>query len=306
MSKQIKLQEDAAWEEYIVSAVGSLIEDIGKEDLHADGELTKEYLGMLALYAVRREMLASPDDEMLKKIYNGFDTGIMSDRLINRLVKAVLMPVSGGGAALLNNRSALYCLMGGIVRRADKLDPKAYEELRLRDAREEFIRALAYLGYRPRGIQIDRFLEAMEGRSWHELTDEAQKRAKENGKAGRIDTPEAWRDLRRRFGGKILGIDRKYINIHPNGFSVRVSMRSDPIESRRLFVEEHRDEILAWCMEVLKNGQLGIMKKVSDLSYYAPSEIIVLQSGEIEIFFDVKKVMCDKTAGSKGSETGNV
>ena len=77
-------------ESYVAIAVEDLIEKAGKEAIHATGMPSKEYLGMLALYAIRRSALLLSDEKqtgskIFKLANETFDPFNMSDNLIRCL-----------------------------------------------------------------------------------------------------------------------------------------------------------------------------------------------------------------------------
>ena len=131
-------------------------------------------------------------------------------------------------------------------------------------------------------------------RPYTDFISEVKKRAERN-KNRKDKSPsekiraQQWEDLRARFDKYITGIDRNYINIHPTGFSVRIHMKTAPIEERKSYVEKNRKDILIWCTGKIAEVR-GFMRKIGDLSYYTPTEIVVLQSGEMEVFYEVKKM----------------
>ena len=75
-------------ESYVAIAVEDLIEKAGKEAIHAAGVPSKEYLGMLALYAIRRSTLLLSDEKqtgskIFKLANETFDPFNMRDNLTN-------------------------------------------------------------------------------------------------------------------------------------------------------------------------------------------------------------------------------
>ena len=82
-------------ETYVALAVRDLIAGAGPAALHAGGEPTKEYLGMLALYAIRRAAMfygkGSPYEQLIRKAYSTFDPDSMSGNLI-RFLTDLLLP----------------------------------------------------------------------------------------------------------------------------------------------------------------------------------------------------------------------
>ena len=77
-------------ESYAAIAVEDLIIKVGKEAIHASGVPSKEYLGMLALYSIRRSTLLLSDEKQtgsqtFKLASETFDPFNMSDNLIRCL-----------------------------------------------------------------------------------------------------------------------------------------------------------------------------------------------------------------------------
>ena len=64
-------------------------------------------------------------------------------------------------------------------------------------------------------------------------------------------------------------------------------MKSGSMEERKGFVNQHRDDILTWCMEELQERN-SIMNRIGDLDKYKPAKIILLQTNEIEVVFERK------------------
>ena len=81
-------------EAYVACAVDDLIYQKGKSVLHVVGDPTPEYLGMLALYAIRYAISVLPEGEPVSKIaklsYDNFDPFSMSDNLIRCLTDLVM------------------------------------------------------------------------------------------------------------------------------------------------------------------------------------------------------------------------
>ena len=76
-------------EAYVAIAVEDLFRKNSKETLHANGELTKEYLGMIALYAIKKTTTVFEEKDTLGKLMNlsfeAFDPENMSDNLVRCL-----------------------------------------------------------------------------------------------------------------------------------------------------------------------------------------------------------------------------
>ena len=83
-------------ETYVALAVQQLLDDVEPENLHLGGELSKEYLGMLALYALQRAETAFSDQEDTKNLVKlvrlaqeHFDPNSLSVRLIDFLTDLI-------------------------------------------------------------------------------------------------------------------------------------------------------------------------------------------------------------------------
>ena len=80
-------------ESYVAIAVSDLIDKTGVESLHLSGDLSKEYLGMLSLYAIRRANMMFEDNELyhglVKLSYESFKPEEMSDKLVKCLTDII-------------------------------------------------------------------------------------------------------------------------------------------------------------------------------------------------------------------------
>lgn len=76
-------------ETYIALAVDDLLSTTGRAILHTSGEPSKEYLGMLSLYAIRRASKlftkGMPYYNLVRFAYESFDPDQMSDKLLKCL-----------------------------------------------------------------------------------------------------------------------------------------------------------------------------------------------------------------------------
>ena len=99
---------------------------------------------------------------------------------------------------------------------------------------------------------------------------------------------EKWQKLREKFDGVVIGIDSK-IDVWDAGFSVRVLFGSDvTFAAKREFLKEHRVEFVKWVMHEVA-GSRSAMRKVGDMAFYRPVEIVNLRGHEVEVKFEVKK-----------------
>ena len=77
---------------YAAIATDDFIRSVGKDAVHVEGDLTNEYLGMLALYALRygtRKMKGSDFYNMFQLACDNFDPFNMSENFI-RCLKDIL------------------------------------------------------------------------------------------------------------------------------------------------------------------------------------------------------------------------
>lgn len=158
---------------------------------------------------------------------------------------------------------------------------------------EKLIEELAKLGYRPLGLRVPNFLDSMIGHSWSDLLKEAKLRAEKNAVERRRHAVYRAKEkqktilLREQFGNNILGLDKQYLRIFPAGFAVRVWMNAGSVEKNKRYADENRLKILSWCIEEIGDNP-KFMKEIGSLNYYTPTKIIILQTSEMEIIFEVK------------------
>ena len=86
--------------------------------------------------------------------------------------------------------------------------------------------------------------------------------------------------------------------MHPNRFSVRVLTTSIPSEKLKQFVEKNQEELLLWCTEEIQ-GVKRFMNKIGDMDYYTATELVVLRTAEIEVFYEVKSGGSEKNNGRR-------
>ena len=86
-------------EAYVAIAVSDLVRSLGPAALHLGGELSKEYLGMLSLYAIRRAKDMFDGQEhyggLTKLSYEYFDPSDMSADLVRCLTDIVNEALGG-------------------------------------------------------------------------------------------------------------------------------------------------------------------------------------------------------------------
>lgn len=149
-----------------------------------------------------------------------------------------------------------------------------------------------YLGDRDffKGVDyyaVLKFIFDMVGKSEEEVREamfERKDKREERKKVG-DEQKSDWEQLKERFGGIVIGLDKK-IDSYDDGFSVRVLLRSGTTyKERKEFVHEKKKDMLRWIMEELKDN-----KKVVDIRFYKPVEICVLRVPEVDVKFELKKV----------------
>ena len=186
----------------------------------------------------------------------------------------------------------IYYVEDGIIcRRALNPSRPVFTSDAMDAAEKEFLAELAEYGYHPQTVHMTAFLDPLIGKTWDDLVTTAKKRGSKNTRQRKIvaekNAAKRWENLRTQFNNNILGIDKKYINVHPTGFSIRVLMKTAPLEKRKKFVQENRDSILTWCIEELADTP-AVLNRIGKPEYYTPIEITVLKSNELEVFFEVK------------------
>lgn len=161
------------------------------------------------------------------------------------------------------------------------------------EMRNQMRKWLSDIGYCMKGVSdetISKWLLQCDGKGVAEF--EGLVREKIAKHAARKDAEKQkeaeWKRLSERFGGSVLGIDRK-LDIYQSGFSVRVLLKSSLTrDDRRKLLKEHRTEIVKWVMEEVPCAK-DFRDKIGSLKYYRPTEIILLKAPEFEVKFDVKR-----------------
>ena len=92
-----------------------------------------------------------------------------------------------------------------------------------------------------------------------------------------------YRSKRSQFGGMIIGLDKKFFRTFPTGFAVRMMVKATvPVNEQRAFVEKKREHILLWIIDEIMRTPV-LLKKIGDLEYFKPTEVILLQNNEMEV-----------------------
>ena len=102
------------------------------------------------------------------------------------------------------------------------------------------------------------------------------------------DERKRWLTLNSESRLHVVGLDRRFIDIFPTGFSVRLLLRtSNSFDDQKKFIQGNRKDILKYVMNEIQYSK-KIMKKIGDLKFYKPVEIILLRTNEVDIKFEVK------------------
>ena len=98
-----------------------------------------------------------------------------------------------------------------------------------------------------------------------------------------------WKKLREKFDGIVIGLDSK-IDVYATGFSVRVLFGSDVnFGGMKKFLSENKIEFVKWVMHEIGQSK-AMARRIGDMRYYRPAEIINLRVPEVEVKFEVKEV----------------
>ena len=184
------------------------------------------------------------------------------------------------------NRNDIYFLEDGILKK------NHYARLPnsiLGEEKAIFLSELEATGYRSKNPYVANLLDSFINQTLEDLMAEASRRGVKNAmkRMPRVDEEKKWRALNKRFDGNIILLDKRTFRISGTGFAVRILMKSGSMEERKGFVNQHRDDILTWCMEELQERN-SIMNRIGDLDKYKPAKIILLKTNEIEVVFEKK------------------
>ena len=173
-------------------------------------------------------------------------------------------------------------------------DRLTYDVVRVADRRNnrKMIQWIRELGYDP--IYLDRYVDRMfmssgVGKS-RKYLEQTVKNAAEKWRIGREqqkEKEEEWKNLRERFGGMVIGLDKEF-SVYESGFSVRVLMSARRgFEERKKFVQENQKEFWVYVIEEVGKSK-RIMNKIGDIRFYEPEELILMRVPEIEVKFKIK------------------
>ena len=135
----------------------------------------------------------------------------------------------------------------------------------------------------------DGFLLAADGKTVEEVREIARERvkAREARNAEYYEKRRRWKKLREKFDGVVIGIDSK-IDVYDVGFSVRVLFGSDiTFAGKKKFLAENKTEFVRWVMNELMENKAA-RRKIGDIRFYKPVEIINLRAREVEVKFEIK------------------
>ena len=164
---------------------------------------------------------------------------------------------------------------------------------------EKMVQRVVDLGYKPvkwNEAHVERLIiEALwscDGKTMGDFDDYVRERIEKylkRNKKREKDFAE-WNKLREKFDGYVIGMDKK-VDVYDVGFSVRVLMRSDmSLEDKRKFVADNRLDLVKWTISEVVNTQT-FKSKIGDMAYYKPVEIVILKVPELEVKFELKKVV---------------
>ena len=137
---------------------------------------------------------------------------------------------------------------------------------------------------------VSDFLLKADGKTVDEAREIAQERvgAREARNAEYREKRQRWEKLREKFDGIVIGIDSN-IDVYDVGFSVRVLFGSDiTFGGKKKFLEENGAEFVKWVIHELSESKAAI-RKIGDIRFYKPVEIINLRAREVEVKFEIKK-----------------
>lgn len=139
---------------------------------------------------------------------------------------------------------------------------------------------------------VNAFLLEADGKTESEVREIAEKfvRARKERQTQQAEFHRKWNELRKKWDGMIIGIDSS-IDVYDTGFSVRVLFGSDVgFLGRRKFLQENRIEFLRWVIHELSESK-NAKRKIGDVRFYKPVEIVNLRANEVEVKFEVKEVV---------------
>lgn len=137
---------------------------------------------------------------------------------------------------------------------------------------------------------IDRVICLCIGKSEEDVVDICgwYRKKREERKAIEREKAEKWERLREKFDGVVIGIDSK-IDVYETGFSVRVLFGSDVgFIGKKKFLAENRVEFMRWVIHELSESK-NAMRRIGDMRFYRPVEIVNLRAQEVEVKFEIKK-----------------
>jgi len=136
---------------------------------------------------------------------------------------------------------------------------------------------------------ISKFILQSNGKNKQEVRSSAKEyfKDKEEHRTEEYIKKKKREELWKKFDGVVVGIDSE-VDVYESGFSVRVLFGSDiSFAERKKFIVENRADFLRWTMKEVSERK-NVMKKIGDIRFYKPVEIINLRIPEADVKFEVK------------------
>jgi len=136
---------------------------------------------------------------------------------------------------------------------------------------------------------VTRLLVSFDGKTEQEIKAIAEKyiEKREEAYTQRLKDLKRWEVLRKKFGGTVIGLD-KNVDVYESGFSIRVLFDTAlSFTERREFVRNNQRDFLLWVMNEIPETRC-VMRKIGDIRYYKPVEIVVLRAAEAEVKFETR------------------
>lgn len=290
--------QDSIWKKEEARPLSDIIDNILKEDpdrLY----LVRDFLPGFSFQEKAQPFFEEIKNRNLEKAWQVYTEIIFSDLAI-RWCKKHNVKYTQPRRYLLWRGAKIYYLEEDVLRSISL--PVLLPMGSLLEEEDRFLLELTLVGFRPAPRKLTSFLDPLVGHTWEEVMEAAKSRGEENVKKnlaarrGREESRQKWEDLRSQFGGLILGIDKKFFRSFPSGFAVRVMLKAaTPVNVQRSFVEKNREDILLWIMEEIRKTP-ALMRKIGDLDFFTPTEVILLQNNEMEILFEGKNYVSGESS----------
>ena len=137
---------------------------------------------------------------------------------------------------------------------------------------------------------VTRIIREFNGKSEDEVMEIAKRYIdkREEHRTKELESLQKWERLRKKFGGLVIGTEKK-VDVYENGFSVRVLFNSNmTFDDRMSFIKENKCAFMKWIMKEVSENKIAI-RKIGDIRFYKPVEIINLRANEVEVKFEVKR-----------------